>query len=1065
MSADEDDASVGLDSVCDALSIAEGDMRSRPRSQPDALDEHRFRMVHTIGSGAMGRVELVHDRRLLRDVAWKRGDARLLREARVLAQLEHPGIVPVHDMGFGPDGEAYFAMRVVRGRSLAERLHDADGDARTTLARALQRAAEAVAYAHHRGVVHRDLKPANVMIGDFGEAQVVDWGLAAILPDAADPIPDGARLALAGFETGRVGTPGYMSPEQELGLAADRRSDVFGLGRILERIFVSGSPAARSGRRRPNERSTDATSGDVAPARGEARTRPGELPPELVAIIARATAVSPKGRYPDAREFAIDLGRFLDGHRVAAYTYRPGELLRRFVSAYRTPLAIALSGLVLAVSLIALYVVDVGRERNVAESAEAATRVALERSDRMLARALVGEARRSAEGGARPEAEVLAAHALRLAEDPDARGILSALGAPSATLVQRTRSPCVVSEADPAQERLLCVEGDGVSLYVLGAEAPPMWTRKLPVQLARLAAHGVVVSSAKEIVVFDLEGRETVREKSPINVTRKTSVEGDRVVFESGRVSAMVSVVRREILPLLGCRGELHSALVVGDGTLEASICKDGSLLLFDTHQPGLTLPEAVASGLYVPEALEPSVLGVPVQTPFKAPEREAVRAARFGDRFVVGTIKGEVAVVDLSGHVVTSSSVVSGMVRILAVSPDDRFAAVAGDGDTIQIVTLPELARVTALPRRAHGVSWDTQRPGELVTTGAFIERWRMEAPDDRRPLGGVHAVELRDGVVSLEVDPTRNDGLAIAFGALGGVVDREHLQWTTTGLVTAKAATFGPEGVLTVAGIQGGSRYDVAALGFIEPFPWVTIRRAVTLADGAAIVAGYASVGRIVGSHLDTLDTREAYDLSASPGRGFAVYVRQADRMLVRVKAGDPVPEDIAIDLFTEAVAIGADGERIYSAHAEEVAVWNALGYLEGLHRAGGVELTKVAVSADGRFVAAGARVGHVLVWRSGEVEPVARYSDHDERVPALAFSNDSRWLASGSWDRHLRIRDLQVLEEAPEAISTRLGRRYGMDLDEALGRRLGEALRPRRLGPDVTEMADDTRDPEHP
>jgi serine/threonine protein kinase len=242
----DDGVSVDFESGYDPGSIAESEGMAIHPAQPEALDAHRFQVARIIGTGGMGRVELVHDRRLLRDIAWKRGDARLLREARILAQLEHPGIVPVHDMGFGKDGEAFFAMRVVRGRSLAEILRGADCERRAALARSLQRAAEAVAYAHHRGVVHRDLKPANIMIGDFGEAQVVDWGLATVLAEADDPIPEGVRRALAGFETGRAGTPGFMSPEQEQGLAADRRSDVFGLGKILERIFTPGGLGATS---------------------------------------------------------------------------------------------------------------------------------------------------------------------------------------------------------------------------------------------------------------------------------------------------------------------------------------------------------------------------------------------------------------------------------------------------------------------------------------------------------------------------------------------------------------------------------------------------------------------------------------------------------------------------------------------------------------------------------------------------------------------------------------------------------------------------------------------------
>ncbi|MBL8784799.1 MAG: hypothetical protein JNJ59_07875, partial [Deltaproteobacteria bacterium] len=258
------------------------------------------------------------------------------------------------------------------------------------------------------------------------------------------------------------------------------------------------------------------------------------------------------------------------------------------------------------------------------------------------------------------------------------------------------------------------------------------------------------------------------------------------------------------------------------------------------------------------------------------------------------------------------------------------------------------------------------------------------------------------------------------------------------STKLVTAKAVSLSGES-LTVVGIHGGSRYELPSLARATPFPWMAVRRSVALDDGTDLVAGYSWLGRVIGMRQETLDMREAYDLSVAPGRRFAVWVRQVDRMLVRLRSGEPTPEDIVVDPLTEAVAISTDGEHLYAAHTDEVAVWSALGVLEGLHRAEGMELVKVAVSGDGRFVAAGAREGTVVLWRSGEAEPCARYFDHDERVPALAFSTDSRWFASGSWDRSLRVRDLAAIDVPAQALIARLEGRYGMDLGEALGRPL--------------------------
>lgn len=308
---------------------------------PD-LSGTRYRLVRRIGRGGMGAVYLAEDGTLERRVALKILDrpdpkghlaARLVREAHVLARLEHPGIVPVHDVGTLPDGRFFYTMKLVRGDRLDHHLRR--GGSLQERLRLFVRICDAVAFAHAHGVLHRDLKPENIMVGPFGEVLVMDWGVAKILGnepgrDAGDPtgpadVVTASLASPAGITPENVdteppvpldrrsttatgalpmrtehgvvlGTPGYMAPEQARGDIdhLDARADVFALGAIL-RFMVSGA--------RPGE--------EVGPT--------VVLPRPLAAIVARAMNDAPEGRYASAEELAADVARFQDGEPPLAY--------------------------------------------------------------------------------------------------------------------------------------------------------------------------------------------------------------------------------------------------------------------------------------------------------------------------------------------------------------------------------------------------------------------------------------------------------------------------------------------------------------------------------------------------------------------------------------------------------------------------------------------------------------------------------------------------------------------------------------------------------------------------
>ena len=333
------------------------------------------------GRGGIGVVLRVRDRRLGRLVALKQlqhvdaaSAQRFEREMRIMAQLQHPGVVPVHEVGQLPGGEPYYAMKLIEGHSLQDVIAgSASLDARLALLPRVIAVAETVAYAHSRGVIHRDLKPANVVVGNYGETIVIDWGTATLRGDAAAAVgpdlgPAGAELTAAGAV---VGTPAYMPPEQARGEEVDERADVYALGALLYHLLAGKHPYQ-------GVPGTDAKALLVAGPPPPVQERQPGVPAELAAVVARAMASSPSSRYPTADELAADLRRFQTGQLVAAHHYSAAALVRRWLARNRVTVAIAA---VLVAALAATAAVSVARIVRERDRAEAEKRLATTHRD------------------------------------------------------------------------------------------------------------------------------------------------------------------------------------------------------------------------------------------------------------------------------------------------------------------------------------------------------------------------------------------------------------------------------------------------------------------------------------------------------------------------------------------------------------------------------------------------------------------------------------------------------------------------------------------------------------
>jgi eukaryotic-like serine/threonine-protein kinase len=311
------------DNVVDRLRVALG--------SPD-LSGTRYRAVRLLGRGGMAGVWLAEDTVLHRQVALKILDlthgeenlgARLQQEAEILASLEHPGIVPVHDAGTLADGRLFCCMKWVQGGTLEQHVR-ALGSVAEGL-RLILRVAEPLAFAHSRGVLHRDLKPGNIMIGAFGEVLVMDWGLAKRVHGPSGPEftapADPGRSNVGGTDpagTGVVGTPGFMSPEQARGDAATVRSDIFSLGAVMAFTLANSASESRN-----------------------------SLPRQVKAICEKAMAADPALRYDSAEALAADISKYLEQKPVSAYHENVLERAARVMNRHATAIVLVLAYLLM----------------------------------------------------------------------------------------------------------------------------------------------------------------------------------------------------------------------------------------------------------------------------------------------------------------------------------------------------------------------------------------------------------------------------------------------------------------------------------------------------------------------------------------------------------------------------------------------------------------------------------------------------------------------------------------------------------------------------------------------
>jgi WD40 repeat protein len=968
--------------------------RERAWSPPQS-DRQRYLLHGIVAEGGHGRIIRAEDLQLKRMVALKElldsggiTEDRFLREALITARLQHPGIVPIYEAGRWPGGEPFYAMKLVSGRSLAHVL-----EAMTTLAERLTAlphmlaVAEAMAYAHSQRVIHRDLKPANILVGEFGESVVIDWGLAKELDQpqgpCVDPTPATSHATGAAppeyTQLGTVmGTPAYMPPEQAAGHPVDERADVYALGAILYRL-LSGQPPF-----------TGASSQEVLrqvltqEPLSLARLEPG-VPEELLAIVSRAMAREPARRYPTARELAEDLRRFQTGQLVGAHRYTAWELFVRFARQHRGALMVAAFALVALVLGGVLDYVRVSRERDLAGQkqveAEQAEHKATQRADSLTLMEARTEVLRSPErvftllnslsdaftqwGAARTLAAdawargvptLLRGHTLPLNSthvSPDGQWVVSAANDGTVRLweVRTGKGDIIESYSDEAWASLFSPDGQYVASAGKAGQVR-LWERSSRASRL-LGSHSHPVS----ILRFSQDGRRLFSADigGGIQQWDVASGAGRRAGAQESDMIDLAMLADGKHLLSVGPR----------DQTAWLWNVEDGSSQLLLRHSAPLT----------------------------------AATAASGSGSFAVSDGDGQIFLWDSLGGRQRTLTGGGGSIRALSLSPDGRYLAAHSASGPLRLWDLSggTFRDLVSSPGWWNALTFSAD--GRWLAAGGrhhHAQLWEV-ATGQRRLLPGAVG-----WVVSVSFSP---DSRWLAAASLDGTVRLHAVEQPSWRLVAQHERPF-----LT----------EVSSLEARHLKPWEfqdvltgPVTAAALTPDGQHVLSAGKRDGMVrlsgpvalaVRAHADAL--RAAYVL---PGGSRLATAGQDGTVILWDSRGQRLQQLTGPAQPIESLCLSEDGAWL-AAGTSEGTVWlasTASGQGRVLGRHAG-KVRALAFSPDGRQLLSGSRDGEVRLWdvARGVGRSVHR---HQAEACVVTFSPDSQLLASGSEDQTVWLQRL--------------------------------------------------------